>query len=142
MATAAAVLMLSSFFAGPVVAAGTPPEGGSIAAESKPVGLPADISISEAAKMRTEGAFILDVRELSEWEQFHIPGSTLIPLGQLSSRVGEVPRDRDVVVVCRTGNRSKKGRDILVKAGFPRVTNMKGGVTDWKAEGLPVVSGR
>jgi rhodanese-related sulfurtransferase len=49
-----------------------------------------------------------------------------------------VPQDKDVVVVCRSGNRSQQGRDILVQAGFTRVTSMAGGVTDWRSQGLPV----
>lgn len=112
------------------------------AAVGKMAALPPNITISEAARMREQGAFVLDVREVREWEQFHIPGSTLIPLGELAGRVAEVPRDRDVVVVCRTGNRSKKGRDILLEAGFTRVTNMEGGVTQWKEAGYPTVSGK
>ena len=99
-------------------------------------------SVSDAAKRRDRGAFILDVREMAEWVEVHIPGSTLIPLGELPKRVGEVPRDREVVVVCRSGNRSQKGRDILIKAGFRKVTNMQGGVKQWRSEGHPTVSGR
>lgn len=103
--------------------------------------LPAEISIQEAAAQRDAGAFILDVREPSEWNEFHVPGSTLIPLGQLQARVNEVPKDKPVVVVCRSGNRSKPGRDILKQAGFENVTSMNGGLTQWKNEGLPTVSG-
>ncbi len=104
--------------------------------------LPPDITVAEAAGMRAKGAFILDVRQGWEWERFHIPGSTLIPLGQLAGRVAEVPRDRDVVVVCRSGHRSRRGRDILINAGFTRVTSMNGGVKQWEAEGHPTVSGK
>lgn len=103
--------------------------------------LPTEISIQEAAAQRDAGAFILDVREPSEWNEFHVPGSTLIPLGQLQSRVNEVPKDKPVVVVCRSGNRSKPGRDILKQAGFTNVTSMNGGLTQWKNQGLPTVSG-
>ena len=104
--------------------------------------LPPDISVADAAKRRDRGAFILDVRETAEWVEVHIPGSTLILLGELPKRVGELPRDREVVVVCRSGNRSQKGRDILIKAGFRKVTNMQGGVKQWRSEGHPTVSGR
>lgn len=88
--------------------------------------------------MRDDGAFILDVREQSEWDEFHIPGATLIPLGQLASRVEELPKDQEIVVVCRSGNRSQEGRDILLDAGFDKVTSMAGGVTEWRSEGYPI----
>ena len=104
--------------------------------------LPLEISVQEAASMRDQGAFILDVREPSEWEAIHIPDATLIPLGTLAQRVAEVPKDKDIVVVCRSGNRSQQGRDILLQAGFMRVTSMAGGVNQWRAAGFPTVSGQ
>ena len=100
------------------------------------------VSLEQAVKLRDAGAFVLDVREPEEWEAGHIPGSTLIPLGQLAGRVNEVPRDRQVVVVCRTQNRSEEGKNVLLKAGFSQVVNMYGGVSDWIAKGYPVVTGK
>ena len=106
------------------------------------VSLPPEITVDQAAQRRDQGAFILDVREPSEWTSFHIPGATLIPLGDLPNRLTEVPKDREVVVVCRTGNRSAQGRDILLKAGFTKVTSMAGGVTQWQTQGLPIATGQ
>jgi rhodanese-related sulfurtransferase len=103
--------------------------------------LPREISVSEAAALRDEGAFILDVRQPDEWVESHIPGATLIPLGELASRVDEVPQGQEVVIVCRSGNRSAEGRDILLAAGFEQVTSMAGGVNQWKATGFETVSG-
>jgi rhodanese-related sulfurtransferase len=104
-------------------------------------GLPREISVQDAATKRDADAFILDVRQPEEWNEFHIPDSTLIPLGELASRVNELPRDQEIVVVCRSGNRSAQGRDILLNAGFTQVTSMAGGVTQWQAAGYPTVSG-
>ena len=104
-------------------------------------GLPREISVAEASVMRDDGAFVLDVREPDEWNESHIPGATLIPLGELASRVDELPQDQKIVVVCRSGNRSAQGRDILLSAGFEQVTSMAGGVNQWKAAGLETVSG-
>jgi rhodanese-related sulfurtransferase len=106
------------------------------------VQLPAEISVAQAAQAQKDGAFILDVREPSEWTQGHISGATLIPLGQLPNRLSAVPKDREVVVVCHSGNRSAKGRDILKNAGFIQVTSMAGGMTQWQAQGLPVLTGQ
>ncbi|HET9911946.1 MAG TPA: rhodanese-like domain-containing protein [Anaerolineales bacterium] len=103
-------------------------------------GYPREVSVEEAAAKREAGAFILDVRQPEEWNDFHIPDSTLIPLGELASRVDELPRDQEIVVVCRSGNRSQQGRDILLEAGFSQVTSVAGGVTQWRAAGHPTVS--
>ena len=104
--------------------------------------LPLEVSVTEAADLRTDGAFILDVRLREEWDQQHIEGATLIPLGELPNRLKEVPQDKPIVVVCRSGNRSAQARDILLKSGFRQVTSMKGGIRDWMAAGLSVVTGQ
>lgn len=103
--------------------------------------LPQEISVADAVANQKSGAFILDVRQPDEWNAFHIAGSTLIPLDQLPSRLNELPKDQEIVVVCRTGHRSAQGRDILLNAGFAQVTSMTGGLTEWKAAGYPTVSG-
>jgi len=103
--------------------------------------LPREVSVAQAAQLRDDGAFILDVREQIEWDEVHVPGATLIPLGSLASRVNEVPKDQDVVVICRSGNRSQQGRDILLQAGFTNVTSVAGGITQWRSAGYPTVSG-
>jgi rhodanese-related sulfurtransferase len=104
--------------------------------------VPTAITVIQASQLRNQGAFILDVREPSEWAQFHIPGATLIPLGSLPNRLNEVPKDRQVVVVCRTGVRSAQGQDILLKAGFTKVTSMTGGMNQWQAQGLQIATGQ
>ena len=103
--------------------------------------LPAQVTAQEAAALREQGAFVLDVRQASEWVDGHVPGATLIPLDQLPARVGEVPRDRPVVVICRSGNRSAAGRDILLGAGFAAVTSVEGGIRAWESAGLPIKTG-
>jgi rhodanese-related sulfurtransferase len=99
------------------------------------------VSVAEAAALRDDGAFVLDVREPDEWADGHIPGAALIPLGELASRVGELERNQPIVVVCRSGNRSAVGRDILLDAGFPAVTSLDGGITDWIQAGMPIETG-
>jgi rhodanese-related sulfurtransferase len=114
---------------------------GAATAAVAPASLPAEVDVARAAALQAAGAFVLDVREPSEWAAGHIAGATLIPLGQLPNRLAEVPRDHQVVVVCRTGHRSAQGRDILLGAGFPAVTSMTGGMTAWTAAGNPVKTG-
>lgn len=103
--------------------------------------LPREIDVQEAAEMRSEGAFILDVRQPEEWDVLHIPGATLIPLGELQSRLDEIPADQEIVVYCRSGNRSQEGRDILLNNGFSQVTSMGGGIRAWQAAGLEITTG-
>jgi len=110
-------------------------------AASSTAGLPREISVADASAKRDAGAFILDVREPDEWNQVHIPGATLIPLGELASRVNELPTDQEIVVVCRSGNRSQQGRDILISAGFEQVTSMAGGMNQWSSAGFETASG-
>ena len=100
-------------------------------------GMAAELSVAEAYARYPDEAFFLDVREVVEWEAGHVPDTTNIPLSELESRLGELPTDQDIVVICRSGNRSVEGRDILLDAGFKNVTSMAGGVSDWKDAGYP-----
>ena len=103
-----------------------------------PASLPKEISVEEAYSQYQSGAFVLDVRTQEEWNEFHAPNTTLIPLDQLPARISEVPQDREIVVVCRSGNRSQQGRDILLNAGFKQVTSMTGGLNEWRSKGYPI----
>ena len=100
--------------------------------------LPVEVSVNDAYNKYQNGAYVLDVRTQEEWDEFHAPNTTLIPLDQLPSRLSELPRDKEIVVVCRSGNRSQQGRDILLNAGFQQVTSMQGGLNEWRASGYPV----
>lgn len=100
-----------------------------------------EISVDEAYQLFQNDEYILDVRQPEEYEAGHIPGSVLIPLDILESRLSEIPKDNVVVVVCRSGNRSATGRDILLNAGFPNVTSMAGGMNQWIIKGYEIVVG-
>jgi len=116
------------------------PADGGAAPSSALAALPLEVPVAEAYRLRESGALVLDVRQPDEWASGHIPGATLIPLDQLPNRLGELPRDQSIVVVCRSGNRSAQGRDVLLGAGFTSVTSMAGGMTDWIAASLPVTT--
>jgi len=100
-------------------------------------GLANEISVDEAYEMYQAGTFVLDVRTQEEWDEYHAPNTTLIPLDQLPNRLNELPKDREIVVVCRSGNRSQEGRDILLAAGY-NATSMAGGLKEWYAKGYPI----
>jgi rhodanese-related sulfurtransferase len=105
------------------------------------VSLPPEITVDEASEKWAAGVFLLDVREPYEWNEGHVPDSTLIPLGELAGRVSELPADQEIMVICRSGNRSATGRDILKDAGLEQVTSVAGGIRAWASAGHPVVSG-
>jgi rhodanese-related sulfurtransferase len=78
---------------------------------------------------------LIDVRDSAEFEAQHIRGSKLMPLGDLSNRLGELDRGHPIVTVCRTGRRSEEARKILASAGYQGVVSLTGGVTGWEAAG-------
>lgn len=100
-----------------------------------------DIDVQEAQTMSKQGALLLDVRELGEYDEVHAPNVTLIPLGQLQSRLNEIARykNQPIAVMCRSGRRSAKAAEILEEAGFSRVSNVSGGIMAWENAGLAVV---
>jgi len=88
---------------------------------------------------RNDNFFLLDVREPHEHKIANIPYATLIPLGELPKRLAEIPRDREIVVHCKSGVRSAKGAALLRENGFTRVLNMKGGILAWSDKVDPKV---
>lgn len=110
-------------------------------ANSSSSSFPKEISVTEAYQKYESGTFLLDVRTPEEWNEFHAPNTILIPLDELPNRISEVPQGQEIVVVCRSGNRSQQGRDILLDAGYTQVTSMAGGLNEWRDTGYPVVSG-
>jgi adenylyltransferase/sulfurtransferase len=80
---------------------------------------------------RGEGVRIVDVREPNEYQINRIPGTQLIPLGELPRRYAELDPEEELVVHCKVGARSAKAADFLRSVGFKRVLNLKGGIVDW-----------
>lgn len=91
------------------------------------------------AHERRDQLVFLDVREDDEWSAGHIEGSLHVPMGELSARQDEIPQDRPIAVVCRSGNRSAAVTEALVRAGYD-AENLVGGVAEWKGVGLGLVA--
>jgi rhodanese-related sulfurtransferase len=102
------------------------------------VGVAEVLSEVAAASVPAE-AWLLDVREDDEWAAGHAPDATHIPLGELSAHAGEIPRDQQIYVICRSGLRSARAAQALNGAGWQAV-NVAGGMQDWAAAGRPMVS--
>ena len=99
-----------------------------------------EITIPAFETAHSEGACVIDVREPGEYVTGHVPGATLMPMGQLPARLGELPRGVPVYVVCASGNRSASMTSFLVRAGF-EAYSVAGGTSGWVKAGHPVVRG-
>ena len=98
-----------------------------------PAGAGVDISVDEALRLwQNKEAIIIDVRTPGEYRDEHIPGVVNIPLDELEKRIGEIPKDKKVVLICRTGSRSAQGTRLLRSKGFNNVYNSTGGMSTWK----------
>ncbi|MEO8287016.1 MAG: rhodanese-like domain-containing protein [Chloroflexota bacterium] len=102
-----------------------------------------DVTAEEVQRRQAggENLLILDVREPNEYKEAHVPGSMLVPLGQLAYKVAELPKDRPIVAICRSGNRSGVATNMLLRAGFNEVQNLSGGIMAWARAGGPLKRG-
>lgn len=98
-----------------------------------------EIDADDAHDAFDAGALLLDVRELDEWEAGHAPGAVHIPMREVPQRAGELPQDRRIVAICRSGSRSRAVAEALIAAGFDAV-NTTGGMKAWQAGGFDVVT--
>lgn len=97
-----------------------------------------NVSVQELQAASEPNRIVLDVREPYEYASGHVAGSTLLPLGQLSTQSSYLPKDAPIYVICRSGNRSVTASETLVKLGYKDVRNVKGGMLAWQAAGLVV----
>lgn len=121
-----AVVLLVAFIVYLIAAAG----GGSSRSSN-------EVSVDEAYQMVQSGNFVLDVSWSAEWDEYHIPNTTLIPLDQLFNRINEIPKDRKILVVSRSATSSQQARDLLISAGIDSVS-MAGSLSEWFAKGYPI----
>ncbi len=97
-----------------------------------------EISPAQAQTMLDKGeAVLIDVREPYEYSEVHAKGATLIPLGEIQQRLAEIPTDKDVLMICRSGGRSSQACMIAVSNGRGRLYNVSGGTLAWLQAGLP-----
>ncbi|HEU5083264.1 MAG TPA: rhodanese-like domain-containing protein [Acidimicrobiales bacterium] len=98
------------------------------------------IDVTDLAAELAQGAPLVDVRQPDEFEQAHIAGARLIPLGEVPDRTAELPTDETVYVVCRSGNRSGRAVEFLRHQGIDAV-NVTGGMIAWADAGNAVETG-
>lgn len=99
-----------------------------------------DIVSRDAKAMldRNKSVFLLDVRTPQEYGQGKLAGSVLIPISDFERRIGEVPKNRPVIVYCAVGSRSKPAAAFLAQQGYKDVYNMSDGIVGWYRNGFPV----
>jgi glyoxylase-like metal-dependent hydrolase (beta-lactamase superfamily II)/rhodanese-related sulfurtransferase len=93
-----------------------------------------EIDLEELDRRRAHD-LVLDVREPGEYDHGHVPGALNIPQADLASRMDEVPRDREIVVICQVGSRSRRAAQFLKQMGYPQVTSVAGGTDAWDRAG-------
>jgi rhodanese-related sulfurtransferase len=89
------------------------------------------VAPEEAKALVKQGAPLVDVRTPEEFAAGHLDGAINIPIDDLDARKGELKKDADVVLYCRSGARSERGKKLLLAAGFTKVHNL-GGMSNWK----------
>jgi rhodanese-related sulfurtransferase len=101
---------------------------------------PATTEPTKAMIMAREGALVVDVREPDELAQlaYAAPNVVNIPLSTLETRTSEVPKDKIVVVACRSGNRSAQAIELLKAKGYTNLIDLEGGIYAWQEAGMPV----
>ncbi|HEY8475419.1 MAG TPA: MBL fold metallo-hydrolase [Chloroflexota bacterium] len=95
----------------------------------------------EALASPASDAVLLDVREPEEYAHGHVPGAVNLPQAELATRLGEVPRDRLIYTICRSGMRSLRAAQFLAQVGYPRVASVRGGTEAWRRAGRSLAYG-
>lgn len=92
------------------------------------------VTPEQAKEISDQGAYFIDVREPHEYKTGHAPSAVNVPLGLLDRRLGSLPKERDILVICQSGARSASASAFLAKAGYT-VFNVKGGTMNWRRSG-------
>lgn len=103
-----------------------------------------NIGPQEAAALmgRNQNVYLLDVRTPQEYEQFRLANAHLIPIDQVVRRLGEIPKNRPILVYCAVGSRSAQVFNFLAREGYGEVYNLEGGIYAWAQRGYPVLQGK
>lgn len=91
-----------------------------------------EIDVHETKTRMADGAVLVDVREQNEFDAERIPNSILIPQSEFAARFEELPKDKALIMQCRSGARSGRAAEFLLNNGYENVVNMAGGILAWK----------
>lgn len=99
-----------------------------------------EITVNQLAIERERGVTVVDVREVDEYIEAHVPGVLLVPLGTIPDALDALPRDETLYVICRSGARSLRAADFLIANGFDAIS-VAGGTMAWVQSGLDYETG-
>ena len=98
-----------------------------------------EVSAEDALRDADGDVIFLDVREINEWNLGHIPGALFLARGNLETKVEAlIPRDKNVIIYCASGNRSALAADTMQNMGYTNVVSMAGGIRGWSDAGGPI----
>ena len=101
--------------------------------------LPDQISVETVHQIRgQDDVFVIDVREQVEYDEWHIPDLTLIPMSTFEQNMDQLPKDKEIIVTCNSGNRSGQVTAFLQQNGYTNVHNMEGGIQAWDEAGYEI----
>jgi rhodanese-related sulfurtransferase len=96
----------------------------------------------EKLDTKQEECMLIDVRSMDEHHSGTIPGATCIPVDNLEQSLAQLPKDKQLLLFCRSGKRSSKACDILHKHGYDKISDLEGGISTWLEQGLPTIKRR
>jgi len=100
-----------------------------------PLGLVQDKNVTLAEVLRnynSQEVLLFDLRTRREYEEYHVPGSILLPLEELETRYKEIPKNKTVYLICRTGNRTAQAMRYLLTRGYRKTYNVLNGIVEWE----------
>jgi rhodanese-related sulfurtransferase len=97
-----------------------------------------EIKVEDVEERRARGALLVDVREMHEWNAGHSPEAIHIPLGRLAQSLNGLPKDRELLFICHSGNRSGVAAMLARRAGYRQARNVQGGMLAWARAGLSI----
>jgi phage shock protein E len=113
-----------------------------VAAAAKPaaaqLALMTQEQLLEHQSQHPEHLFVLDVRTPEEFAEGHVPGAVNVPHDQIAARLDQVPKDKDVVLYCRSGRRAGLAAELLAANGYTRLSHLEGDMPAWVERGRPV----
>ncbi|WP_420597354.1 rhodanese-like domain-containing protein [Deinococcus sp.] len=96
-----------------------------------------EVTPQDAQSKVKNGALLIDVREANEYAEVHAQDAQLMPLSEFAQQYSELPKDKELIVICRSGARSAQAAQHLLDNGYSNVSNLKGGTMAWQEAGLP-----
>jgi len=132
------LLVAMGALAVPVALAGDPAQPASKTAAAAAVRPMSQEALLQHLAQHPEHLFLLDVRTPQEFAEGHIAGAVNVPYDQIAARLAEVPKDKDVVLYCRSGRRAGIAADVLAANGYTRLSHLEGDMIAWTEKGRPV----